>query len=77
MADTDEARFAAWRATGKWARDVGEGRGRGQVYGDGSWIARHSVGEWYTLAGNEDVIGTLGECERWLWARHAKHEWSG
>lgn len=75
-AAVDKARFEAWRATGSTVSDVGEGHGRGRVYGGGAWIARHGDGAWYTLAGNEDTIGQLGECERWLWARHAKHEWT-
>lgn len=79
-------RLRSWRLSRQFRSSLssassGEEAGPGYVYQGGYWIARDNqdpaADRYYTMGTNQDFIGTLEECENWLWYKLAKIELHG
>jgi hypothetical protein len=45
----------------------------GFLYADYAFIARNGEAFW-TIAERDEIVGTLAECEQWLWANYGERE---
>lgn len=78
-------KFRDWQRTRAFRRNLssvssGEEGGEGYVYKGGYWIARTTDpeladrGGFHTVVSNEDCVGDLTLCERFLWNRLVKSQ---
>ena len=88
--DASHEGFAAWQATRIWCHDFAvagyehaadmftEERGpiSGYGYCDGAWIEDQGEGKYWVIADRGDIIGTLDQCEQFLWDHHSKFEFA-
>ncbi len=82
--DTSDQQRREWAAARIWCADFdaaglphardGDLTRIGYAYPAGCYIKDAGNGTYWTIADRGDIIGTLAECERFLWENHAKHE---